>query len=102
MSVVVRRYIDFLILLSRTPLILALFAAASLLCLFLKCYFSKHCSKNIQVRSKMEITWTWQYNYMSPETSTCMVPIDVLCKLRVDFVYDNGVIEISLLHNLYW
>ena len=39
---VVRRYIDFLIiLLIPTPLVLALFAAAAsvLLCLYLKCFF---------------------------------------------------------------
>ena len=34
----------------------------------------------------------------SPETSTCKVPSDVLRKLQADFVYDNGVVEISLLH----
>ena len=34
----------------------------------------------------------------SPETSTCGVSSDVLCKLQTDFVHDNGVIEISLLH----
>ena len=32
-----------------------------------------------------------------PKTSTCEVLSDVLRKLRDDFVYDNGVIEISLL-----
>ena len=35
---------------------------------------------------------------MSPETSTCEVPSDVLRKLRADFVYANGVVEIHLLH----
>ena len=49
MGVVIRRYIDFLILLIPTPLVLALFAAASLLLIFvyflnvfsflLTCYF---------------------------------------------------------------
>ena len=34
----------------------------------------------------------------SPETSTCEVPSDILWKLRADVVYDNGVIEVSLLH----
>ena len=39
-GVVARRYIDFLILLIPTPLVLALFSAASLLlCLFLKRFF---------------------------------------------------------------
>ena len=57
MGVVVRRYIDFLILLIPTPLVLALFAAASLLhCSFLKTFsflfvtfvqYSKRCSKNV-------------------------------------------------------
>ena len=27
---------------------------------------------------------------MSPETSTCEIPSDVLWKLRADLVYDNG------------
>ena len=29
------------------------------------------------------------------ETSMCEVPSNVLQKLRADFVYDNGVVEIS-------
>ena len=33
-----------------------------------------------------------------PKTSTCEVPSDVLRKLLADFVYSNGIIEISLLH----
>ena len=33
----------------------------------------------------------------SPETSTCEVPSDVQ-KVAADFVYDNGVVEVSLLH----
>ena len=35
---------------------------------------------------------------MSPEISTCEVPSDVSRKLRADFVYDNGVVEVNLLH----
>ena len=35
---------------------------------------------------------------MSPEISMCEVPSDVLLKLRADFVCDNGIIEVSLLH----
>ena len=35
---------------------------------------------------------------MSPETSTCEVSSDVLQKLRADFVYNNCIIEIILLH----
>ena len=35
---------------------------------------------------------------MSPKTSTCEVPRDVLRKLQLDFVCDNGVVEVSLLH----
>ena len=38
MGVVVRRYIDFLILLFPTPLVSALFAAASLLLFIFKCF----------------------------------------------------------------
>ena len=34
----------------------------------------------------------------SPETSTYELSSDVLRKLRADFVYNNGVIEVSLLH----
>ena len=62
--------------------------------------YSKH-SKNIRDRSKIEIRRTWQYNninkhvlYTSPDTSTCEVSSDVL---RADFVYDDGIIEVSLL-----
>ena len=32
---------------------------------------------------------------MSPETSLCEVLNEVLWKLRADFVYDNGIIEIK-------
>ena len=35
---------------------------------------------------------------MSPETYMCEVLSDVLRKLRADFVYNNDVIDISLLH----
>ena len=34
----------------------------------------------------------------SPGTSTCEVPSDVSRKLRADLVYNNGVVEVSLLH----
>ena len=34
----------------------------------------------------------------SPEISMCVVPSEVLRKLRTDFVYNNGVVEKSLLH----
>ena len=34
----------------------------------------------------------------SPVTSTCEVLSDILHMLQVDFVYNNGVVEISLLH----
>ena len=34
----------------------------------------------------------------SPETSTCEVPRDVSRKVAADFVCDNGVVEVSLLH----
>ena len=76
MGVVVRRYIDFLIiLLIPTPLVLVLFAAASLLlCSIFKCFFvlvyvifvqySERCSKNIRDCLKIEITRTWPYNYI--------------------------------------
>ena len=74
------------------------FAAGSLLCSFLKCFFvlvyvifvqySKGCSKNIQDCSKIEITRTWRYNYIdknvrrlcvhaSPKTSTFEAPRDI-------------------------
>ena len=35
----------------------------------------------------------------SPETSTCEILSDVLRKLQADFVYDNGAVEVSLLHS---
>ena len=64
--------------------------------------------KNIRDHSKIEITQTWRYNYIdkngertsttSPETYTCEVPSDVSRKLRANFVYDSGVVEVSLLH----
>ena len=36
---------------------------------------------------------------VSLETSTCEVLCDVARKLAADFVCDNGVIEVSLLHD---
>ena len=83
-GVVIRRYIDILIIIITFPYstcISSFLAAASLLlCSFLKCFFvlvyvifvqySKHCSKNIRDRSKIEITRTWRYNinYISTRT----------------------------------
>ena len=71
---VVRRYINFpIILLISTPLVLAFFAAATLiLCSFFKCFlffvifvqYSKRCSKNIRDGSKINIKRTWRYNYI--------------------------------------
>ena len=74
---VVRRYIDFLIiLLIPTPLVLALFCSSSIptslfifkmffvLVYFSFVQYSKCCSKNIRDCSKIEITWTWWYNYI--------------------------------------
>ena len=109
MGVVVRRYIDILIIIINfsTPLVLALFlAAVSLLhCSFFKCFFvlvyvifvqySKRCSKNNRDRSKIEITRTWRYNYINKNVrrlrvresrdfdSTCEVPRDVSRKLQL-------------------
>ena len=37
-------------------------------------------------------------SHYSPVTSMCEVLSDVLSKLRADIVYDNGIVEISLLH----
>ena len=34
----------------------------------------------------------------SPETSTCEVPNDVGLTLPADSVYENGVVEVSLLY----
>ena len=76
MGDVVRKYIDFLIKLIPTPLVLALFFCSSIptFCSFFKCFFvfvyiifvqySKRCSKNIRDHSKIEITQTWRYNYI--------------------------------------
>ena len=71
MGGVVRRYIDFLILLMPTPLVLALFCSSIPTSLFiLKMFFhvvyvifvqySKRCSKNIRDCSKIEITQIWR------------------------------------------
>ena len=54
----------------------------------------------------VESTQTWRYNYInknirrlpSSEISTCEVASDILQKFRADFVYDNGILEVSLLH----
>ena len=35
---------------------------------------------------------------MSSGTPMCEIPCDVLRKLRADFVHDNDIIEIGLLH----
>ena len=105
MGVVVKRYIDFLIiLLIRIPLVLALFCSSIPTSLFIfKCFFiifnvifvqyNKCCSKNIRERSKIEITRRWRYKLYrqertstvraSPETSTCEVPRDVSRKLQL-------------------
>ena len=98
MDVVVRRYIDFLlILLFPTPLVLALFltAASLLLCSFLKCFFvlvyvvfvqySKRCSKNIRDCSKIEITWTWRYDYIDTNVCCLRVPRLPRARYRVTF-----------------
>ena len=36
--------------------------------------------------------------HATPETYTCEVPRDVSRKLAADFVYNNGIVEVSLLH----
>ena len=74
-GVVVRRYIDILIIIFPTPLVLALFLAAAslLLCSFFKCFFglvyviflqyiSKRYSKNIRDCSKK--SRSREYNYL--------------------------------------
>ena len=35
---------------------------------------------------------------MSPDTPMCEIPCDMLRKLRAEFVHDNDIIEIGLLH----
>ena len=82
MGVVVRRYIDFhIILLIPTPLVLALFCSSISTSLFIfKCFFilvyvifvqySKGCSKKIRNHSKIEITLTWRYKYMDKNVYT--------------------------------
>ena len=84
---------------------LIVFLFLFMLCLYNIC--SKRCSKNIRDRSKIEITRTWWYNYIDKhvdyESRDFHVrgTSDILQKLRADFVYDNGVVEISLLH-VWW
>ena len=79
------KYIDFLkILFIATPLVLALFMQQHCYFLvhfgnvfsflfnviFVQYIFSKLCSKNIRDPSKIEITWTWRYNYIPVIIST--------------------------------
>ena len=86
MGGVVRRHIDFLILLMPTPLVLAIFGSSILTSLFiLKMFFllvfvisvqySKRCSKSIRDRSKIKITPTWQYNYVYRQARILQAPI---------------------------
>ena len=125
MGVVVRRYIDILIIIITFPYstcISSFFSSSIPTSLFiLKMFFflvyvifvqySKRCSKNVRDHSKLEITRTCQYNYIdknvrrmraraSPGMSTYIVRGTALCfkKVAADFVCDNGVVEVSLLH----
>ena len=91
------------------------FAAVSLLlCSFLKCFFifvyvilcniANVAQRTFEIIQKSRshqhgnIIILTSTSTTSPATSTYVVPSDVLQKLRADFVYNNGVIEISLLH----
>ena len=115
---VVRRYIDFLILLVPTPLVLALFLQQHPYCFvyilnifsFLFMLFWYNIANVAQRTSEIvkkkksrlcrhgDIIISTSTLTTSLETSTCEVPSDVLLKLLADFVYNNGVVEISLLH----
>ena len=105
------RFIDFFILLIPI-LVLALFCSSIPTSLFiLKSFFvlvhvilCNICSRNIRDGSKIEITLTisTDTSTTSPETSTCgNLPSDISRKLRVDFVYDNSIVEVNLLHVLW-
>ena len=67
--------------------------------------YSKRCSKKIREivqksrsHQHSNIIISTSTSTMSPKTSMYEVPSDVSCKLQADFVYDNGIVEISLLH----
>ena len=98
MDGVVRRYIDFLITLIPTLLILALFCRCipTSLSIFnfspvfihvIFVQYSKCCSKNIQDRSKIDMTRTWQYNYIDKNVHVHQLQIPrLLCaKYQVTF-----------------
>ena len=99
MGIIVRRYRDFLILFISTPLVLARFCSSIHTSFLIPVHFKNVFSflfmlflcnianvQNIRDCSKIEIMWTWRYNYidmhveyiMSPETFTCEVPNDRL------------------------
>ena len=66
LGVVLRRYIDFLILLIPTPLVSVLFAAASLLfCSFLKMFFVLYILECFKYNSHM---------YVCPLSEVCIIP----------------------------
>ena len=67
--------------------------------------YSKHCSKNIRDRSKIEITQTWRYNYIDKnmrvrESQDIHVrgTASRFKEIEADYVCDNGVVEVRLLH----
>ena len=127
MGVVVRRYIDILTIIinfrystcissfvsSSIPTSLFIFKMffQSCVCYFFTIY-SKRYSKNIRDRLKKSRSRENNYLIISiiknverastaharPETSTCEVPNDVGLTLPADSVYENGVVEVSLLY----
>ena len=113
MGVVVRRYIDFLIiLLIPTPLLLALFAAASLLfCLFLFMLFLCNIANVAQRTFKIvQKSRSHGHGNITISARTCIcVDYDSrdfhvrstkwrFTKVAADFVYDYGIVEVSFLH----
>ena len=54
--------------------------------------------KKSRSRRHADIIMSTSMSTTSPETSTCEVSSDVLWKLRADFVYNNAIVEIRLLH----
>ena len=96
---VVRRYIDFLILIIRTPLVLALFCYFFVhfkmffhSCLLFLCNIANVAQRTIKIvqnsrsRGHGDIIISTSTLTMAPEISTCKVQCDILRNLRADFV----------------
>ena len=103
------------IILIPTPLVLAYFEAESLLFAHFKnvfsfmfmlflCNIASVAQKTFEIVRKSRsrrygnIIISTSTSTTSPETSTCEMPSDVIWKLLANFVYNKGIVEVSLLH----